>query len=60
MNKKCHELGMKRTFFSNSHGLPNHLNKSCASDLAILIDYALTNPLFRIIIKTPCFECEVK
>ncbi len=43
---------MKRTFFSNSHGLANNLNRSCASDIATLIDYALRNPLFRTIVST--------
>lgn len=51
---------MKRTFFSNSHGLPSQLNKSCASDVAILIDYALKNSFFRTIIKTTHYECEIK
>lgn len=41
---------MKRTFFSNSHGLANNLNRSCAFDMATLIDYALRNPLFRNIV----------
>ena len=52
MNKKCIELEMKRTFFSNSHGLANNLNRSCASDMATLIDYALRNQLFRSIVGT--------
>lgn len=59
MNKKCVELSMKRTFFANSHGLPNNLNRSCASDLAILIDYALRNSLFRKIVQTKEFSCEI-
>ena len=52
MNKKGLILDMKRTFFSNSHGLSNQLNRSCASDVAILIDYALKNVLFRKIVGT--------
>lgn len=55
MNKKCNELGMKRTIYSNSHGLANILNKSCASDLVILIDYALRNPKFRKIVGSKSF-----
>jgi D-alanyl-D-alanine carboxypeptidase len=50
---------MKRTFYSNSHGLPNNLNKSCASDVSILIDYSLNNDLFRRIIGTKKYECEI-
>ncbi len=59
MNKKCSELEMKRTFFSNSHGLPHNLNRSCASDVAILIDYALRNSLFRTIIRAKEYSCEI-
>ena len=57
MNKKGLILDMKRTFFSNSHGLPNQLNKSCASDVAILIDYSLKKSLFRKIIGTKEYSC---
>ena len=59
MNKKCLELGMKRTVYSNSHGLPNALNKSCASDQAILISYAIKNDLFRTIISCKSYEGSV-
>ena len=59
MNRKSLTLDMKRTFFTNSHGLPNQLNKSCASDVAILIDYSLKNQLFRKIIGTTDYECEI-
>ena len=52
MNKKCNNLGMKRTFHSNSHGLANSLNKGCSSDLIILIDNALRKPLFRKVINS--------
>ena len=52
MNKKCYELDMKRTFFSNCHGLSNNLNKSCAADIAAITVYSLTKPLFRTIIET--------
>lgn len=52
MNKKSLTLDMKRTFFTNSHGLSNQLNKSCASDVAILIDYSLKNTMFRKVIGT--------
>ena len=59
MNKKCLLLEMRRTFFSNSHGLSNQLNKSCASDVAVLIDYALNNSLFRRIVGTQEYSCEI-
>lgn len=47
---------MKRTVYSNSHGLPNALNKSCASDQAILTSYAIKNELFRTIISCKKYE----
>lgn len=59
MNKKCNELGMKRTIYTNSHGLPNILNKSCAFDLVILINYALANSKFRKIISCQTYEATI-
>ncbi len=50
---------MKRTIYSNSHGLPNALNKSCASDQALLISYAIKNELFRAIISCKIYEGSV-
>ena len=50
---------MKRTVYSNSHGLPNALNKSCASDQAILISHAIKNELFRTIISCKNYESSV-
>lgn len=50
---------MQRTIYSNSHGLPNVLNKSCASDLIILVDYALRNQKFRKIVKSPAYSLKV-
>lgn len=52
MNKKCTALGMKRTFYSNSHGLANNLNKGCSYDLILLIDYALRKKFFRQVINS--------
>ena len=52
MNKKALILEMKRTFFSNSHGLPNMLNKSCAGDVALLVDYSLKNSQFKKVVGT--------
>ena len=36
MNQKAAELNMEKTKYSNSHGLSNSENKSCAFDLAII------------------------
>lgn len=59
MNKKCQILNLKRTFFTNSHGLANNLNRSCASDIAQIIDYALRHKVFRTVVGTKVYECTV-
>ncbi|GCF94923.1 peptidase M15 [Enterococcus florum] len=46
MNQKAAELGMTQTHFSNSVGLDANDHYSTAGDLAILLDYALNNPIF--------------
>ncbi len=56
MNKKAMELSMKRTNYSNTHGLASTLNKSCAPDQILLIDYALRQPLFRRIVGCKLFS----
>lgn len=47
MNKTSLDLKLKKTYFSNPHGLGNVLNKSCSLDVCILIEYALKNSTFR-------------
>lgn len=46
MNKKAQELGMKDTVYRDSSGI-NDGNQSTVNDQAILLDYAMRNPLFR-------------
>lgn len=41
---------MKRTSYSNPHGLSNPENKSTAVDISILCRYAMENPFFRKIV----------
>jgi len=52
MNKKARELGMIKTTYSNSHGLSNNLNKSCAFDLCILCEYAMMNEKFKKVVSS--------
>lgn len=47
MNKKADELGMKNTHFTNVTGLHDDDHYSTVSDLSILLEYALQNPVFR-------------
>ena len=52
MNKRARELGMQQTNFTNASGLHNENHYSIANDMAILLRYALDNPIFREIFMT--------
>ena len=52
MNQKAREIGLKNTYFIEPVGLDSK-NESTVSELAILIEYALKNPLLSDILKTP-------
>lgn len=47
MNNKAQQLNMSKTKYANSHGLVNPENKSCAYDLAILCEHAMSITKFR-------------
>lgn len=51
---------MEKTRYANSHGLANIDNKSCPFDIAILSEYAMSNPKFREIVSTKRYECSVR
>lgn len=53
MNAKVNELGLKHTHFMNPHGLDADGHYSSANDLATLTAYAMHNPMFKEIVKTP-------
>lgn len=59
MNKKAHELGLQKTRFANSHGLANHMGKSCCSDIALLCDYAMKNSKFASIVSCKSYRCNI-
>jgi len=52
MNEKARDLGMENTHFMNTSGLhhPNHY--TTPYDMAILLRYALENPIFRTVFTT--------
>jgi len=52
MNQKAKEINLKNTHFVEPAGL-DPKNESTVSELAILIEYALKNPLLADILKTP-------
>ncbi|MNO26843.1 D-alanyl-D-alanine carboxypeptidase DacB precursor [compost metagenome] len=53
MNAKAEELGLTNTHFANPHGLDAEGHYSTANDLAVLTAYAMHNPVFKQIVKTP-------
>ncbi|GAB6929922.1 D-alanyl-D-alanine carboxypeptidase DacB [Paenibacillus sp. JCM 10914] len=53
MNEKAQELGMSNSHFMNPHGLDHDEHYSSANDVAVLTAYALQNPVFSEIVKTP-------
>lgn len=53
MNEKAAELGLTNSHFMNPHGLDHDDHYSSAHDVAKLTAYALNNPVFSEIVKTP-------
>lgn len=53
MNKKVEMLGLQHTQFQNPHGLDAKGHYSSANDLAKLTAYAMHNPVFKAIVRTP-------
>ena len=61
MNLKAQSIGMKNTFFYNSHGLETKDGKgnvSTSYDMALLTKYAMKNKIFREIFKTKIYKCK--
>jgi len=52
MNQKAADLGMSNTHFENSTGLHDDHHYSTVQDLAVLLNYALRNDMFRTIFTT--------
>ncbi len=52
MNAKADELGLKCTHFTNAVGLHDPQHYSTAEDMALILEYALKNPICRIILST--------
>jgi len=61
MNEYAQKIGMKNTFFYNSHGLEEPSgqgNTSSAYDMALLTSYAMKNKTFREIFKTKNYSAK--
>ncbi|MBQ2518041.1 MAG: D-alanyl-D-alanine carboxypeptidase [Clostridia bacterium] len=52
MNEKAAEIGMTGTHYTNPHGLHDDNHYTTAYDMALLMQHALKNDVFREIIKT--------
>ncbi len=52
MNAKAAEIGMLNSNFVNPHGLDHEQHYSTAYDMALLMDYAMENPVFAEITGT--------
>lgn len=57
MNEKVKELGCEDTYFKEGHGLSDE-NYSTASDLVVIAQYAMENPLLREIVSTEYYQPE--
>lgn len=57
MNEKAEDMGLKNTHFTNPHGLDDAEHYSSASDLAVIMAYAMKNELFREITATKTYTC---
>ena len=52
MNKKAEELGLEHTHFVTPHGLDMEGHYTTAKELAIITDYALSNPIIANVVST--------
>jgi D-alanyl-D-alanine carboxypeptidase (penicillin-binding protein 5/6) len=59
MNEAAKELGMDKTTYKNTHGLPAEGHQSCAADLLKLATAAMKLPLFRDYVSTYQHGCTV-
>ena len=52
MNKKCKELGLKSTHFTNSTGLHDDEQYTTCQEMSLIMKYAMENPLCAQILST--------
>ncbi len=60
MNREAKRLGLQSTHYTNPHGLSNPEHLISAADLLRLSAVAMKHPLFRKIVATRQFGCQVK
>lgn len=59
MNEKAKQIGAVNTNFTSPHGLDNDMHYSTPYDLAIIMDYALENKIFRDVIGTKNYTISI-
>lgn len=60
MNKVARKIGMKDSSFSNPSGLDSETrNYTTAYDMALLMSYAMKNEMFRTIVGTKNYQCQI-
>ena len=55
MNKKAAELGLHDTYFTNVTGLHSDIHHSTASDMAVILAYAIQNDICREVLSTETY-----
>ena len=60
MNNYCALFGLMQTYFDSPHGLQNIENLSTASDLAKLSAICMQNDIFKRIVSTKIYECDIR
>jgi len=58
MNEKAIELGATNTNFTNAHGLYDEKQRTTARDMAIITEWAMSQPLFMDISNTVNYDLE--
>lgn len=58
MNEKADWIGMTNTNFTNPHGLEGEGHYSTAYDVALLLRYAMSNPVFQDISGTKMYQAK--
>ena len=59
MNKKCEELGLKNTHFTNTSGLHNENHYTTPVEMAMILEYAMNNETCAKILSTYQYTTEV-
>ncbi len=59
MNKKAQEIGLENTRFVTPHGLDREGHYTTAKELAIITDYAISNPIVAKVVSTKKYTVNI-